>query len=513
MQNKIENTRKIAKNALYLYVRMFLSMGVSLFTSRVVLNTLGVTDYGIWNVVAGIIIMFSFLNSSMVACTNRFLSYELGKKDFYKLQKIFATALNIHILISVIILLLGETIGLWFLNDKLVIPENRIFAAKVIYQITIISSIVSITQVPYNAMIMANERMNVYAYIEILNVTLKLLIVYMLYLSPWDKLITYGILTLFVTIIIAMSYRIYCVRKLKSCKYQFKIDKSVAIPMLSFSGWDLYGNAAVMARTQGVNMLLNIFFTATMNAASAIATQVQTAVGSFATNVLSAFRPQIVKTYANGERESMVKLIREAAVYTTFLLLLLTLPLILEIDYVLHLWLKNPPFYAAILCKYTLLFNIIANLSTVIVSGIHATGYIKRSSFINGTCYLLVIPFAYISYKAGMEAYYAYLFNVIAVCLGMTQNIFVLNKYVPEFKKKSFILNILLRYTVISFIIYFIITSFQEYMQQSFVRLCLSIAISTFILVSLTFIFIFNKNERILIKNKIGKVLRRNREV
>lgn len=481
---------------------MFLSMGVSLFTSRIILNTLGVTDYGIWNVVAGVIVMFSFLNSSMVGCTNRFLSFELGRKDLCKLQKVFTTSLNIHIFIAIIILILGETIGLWFLHEKLVIPENRFFAAEVIYQITIISSIISVTQVPYNAMIIANERMNIYAYIEILNVSLKLLIVYMLYISPWDKLITYGILTLVVSIIIAMIYRIYCIRKLSSCKYQFTFDKDIAIPMLTFSGWDLYGNVAIIARTQGVNMLLNIFFTATMNAASAIATQVQTAVGVFATNVLSAFRPQIVKTYANDEKIIMVNLIREAAVYTTYLLLLLTLPLILEIDFILLIWLKNPPHYASILCQYTLLFNLIANLSTVLVSGIHATGYIKRSSFINGTCYLLVIPFAYIAYKAGMEAYFAYFFNVVAVCIGMIQNMFVLNKYVPEFKKKSFTMTILLRYSIIAVITYTLVKLLQSYMSPSFIRLCFTIIIASCILTLLTYTFILNTQERNFIKMK-----------
>ena len=191
-----QNKNRIAKNALYLYARMFLSMGISLFTSRIILNTLGILDYGIWNVVGGIIVMFSFLNSSMVGCTNRFLSFELGRKDLNKLQKVFATSLNIHILIALLILILGETIGLWFLHEKLIIPDNRVFAANIVYQLSIISSIISITQIPYNAMIIANERMNIYAYIEILNVLLKLLIVYMLYVSPWDKLITYGILTL-----------------------------------------------------------------------------------------------------------------------------------------------------------------------------------------------------------------------------------------------------------------------------------------------------------------------------
>ena len=171
-----QNKNRIAKNALYLYARMFLSMGISLFTSRIILNTLGVLDYGIWNVVGGVIIMFSFLNSSMVGCTNRFLSFELGRKDFNKLQKVFATSLNIHILIALLILILGETVGLWFLHEKLIIPDNRVFAANIVYQLSIISSIISITQIPYNAMIIANERMNIYAYIEILNVLLKLLI-------------------------------------------------------------------------------------------------------------------------------------------------------------------------------------------------------------------------------------------------------------------------------------------------------------------------------------------------
>lgn len=502
-----QNKNRIAKNALYLHARMFLSMGISLFTSRIILNTLGILDYGIWNVVGGIIVMFSFLNSSMVGCTNRFLSFELGRKDLNKLQKVFATSLNIHILIALLILILGETIGLWFLHEKLIIPDNRVFAANIVYQLSIISSIISITQIPYNAMIIANERMNIYAYIEILNVLLKLLIVYMLYVSPWDKLITYGILTLTISIIIAFIYRIYCMKNFHSCKYQFRIEKDIALPMISFSGWDLYGNAAVMARTQGVNMLLNIFFTAAMNAASAIATQVQTAVGSFATNVLSAFRPQIIKNYANGHKLIMVELIREAAIYTTFLLLLITLPLIFEIKYVLQLWIKEPPYYATILCQYTLVFNIIANLSTVVISGIHATGYIKRSSFINGTCYLLVIPFSYFAYKAGFEAYYAYLFNIIAVCLGMLQNIFALNKYIPEFKKLTFIANVILRNLVIIGCIYIVVLFLQNKIQQSFIRLCLTTAVTTFILTISTYLFILNNNERSSIKNKIQKIL------
>lgn len=481
---------------------MFFSMAISLYTSRVVLLTLGVMDYGLWNVVAGVVGMFSFLNASMTGCTNRFLSFELGKGDYASLQKYFSAAITFHLIIACVILLLGETIGLWFLKEKLVIPQDRIVTAEIIYQLAIISSMVSVTQVPYNAMIMANEKMDVYAYIEILNICLRLIIVYLLLISPWDKLISYGVLTLVVSIGITLIYRLYCTRKLQSCKFRLLLDKSIMIPMINFSGWDLYGNAAVMARTQGVNMLLNIFFTATMNAASAIATSVQTAIMSFASNVLSAFRPQIVKTYANGELPAMVELIKKAAVFTTLLLMIFTIPILTETDYILQLWLKNPPEYAAILCRWVLIFNVIANLSSVFISGVHATGYIKRSSFINGTCYLLVIPFSYIAYRNGMAAEYAFIFNVIAVCIGMVQNMIVLHNHVHEFKKRIIFTKVILRFLFVSIATYIIVDYSKTLMPPSFARLCLSTSISTILLGITSYFFIFTNSERKFVISK-----------
>ena len=509
MTTQQENTKRIAKNALFLYLRMFFSMAVTLFTSRIVLQTLGVMDYGILNVVGGVIAMFSFLNASMAGCTNRFLSFELGRKDYVRLQEVFSSALTIHILIALIIFVLGETVGLWFLHEKLVIPSDRMFAANIIYQTTIIGSMISITQVPYNAMIMANERMNVYAYIEIINVCLRLVIVYMLYISPFDKLISYGILTFIISILIMMTYRIYCIRKLRSCKFRLSLNKDVVKPMLSFSGWDLYGNASVMARTQGVNMLLNMFFTSVMNAASAIATSVQGAVMSFAGNVLAAFRPQIVKTYAAGDHTATAELVRRASVYTTYLLLIFTLPLLLETDYVLKLWLKTPPNYAAILCRYVLLFNVVANLSSVLVSGVHATGHIIRSSFINGTCYLLVIPFSYVAFRMGMKAEVAYAFNVVAVCIGMTQNLFVLNKYVPELKKLPYFVHVILRYILVGVLTYFLAEFLRDSIDPSLKRLCLTILVTTILLTVMTFFFVFNQQERHFAIDKISSLIRK----
>ena len=497
-----DNNKRIAKNAIFLYIRMFLSMAVSLYTSRIILLTLGVMDYGIWNVVAGVISMFIFINVSMAGCSNRFLSFELGKGDYDKLQRVFSVSLTVHILIALVIFVLGETAGLWFLREKLVIPEERMFAANCIYQFSIFSCMISVTQVPYNAMIMANEKMSVYAYLEILNTLLRLIIVYMLCISPWDKLITYGVLTLIVSLGIAMSYRIYCVRKLQACSFILSLDKAILMPMLSFSGWDLYGNAAVVARTQGVNMLLNMFFTAALNAASAIATNVQGAVMAFASNVLTAFRPQIVKHYAIGECEAMVNLIKRTSIYTTYLLLLFTLPLILEIEYVLELWLKKPPAYASVFCIYVLLFNIIANLASVLVSGIHATGHIKRSSFVNGTFYLLVIPFSYFAYKNGMDPQVAFLFNVIAVCAGMIQNMFVLNKYVHEFKIVEFTKSIL-RFVLVSILTYVFVGLLKEILQPSFLRLSLTVICCSILMTTTTFFYLFDLKERKFITDKV----------
>ena len=501
-----DDNRRIAKNTLFLYIRMFFAMGVSLYTSRVILDTLGIIDYGIWNVVAGVIAMFSFLNTSMSTATSRFLMFELGKDNKDGVQKVFSSACTIHLLVALLVMILGETVGLWFLYNKLVIPEERLFASFIVYQITILSTMIGITQVPYNASIMANEKMDVYAYIEMANICLRLLIVFALIILPFDKLIVYGILTLIVSFSIAMTYRFYCSYHFFGCKYILSKDWAVIKPMLSFSGWDLYGNLSVVARTQGVNMLLNMFFTVAMNAASGIASQVQGAVMGFAGNVVQAFRPQIVKSYASADYGRMSQLISKAAQYTTMLLLLFTIPLCMEIDYVLSLWLKKVPNYAAIFCVYTLAFNIFTNIAGCVVYGIHATGKVKRVCVINGTIYLLVIPISYISYKLGGEPQIAFIFNVLAVVLGMLSNIYTLHIYVPEFKIKSFITSSLFKPVLITIVVISASSAVNVLMQSSFLRLLINCCVS-FVCISLTtFYFIMNRNERIIVLDKMKRI-------
>ena len=500
--------KRILKNTLFLYLRMFFSLSITLYTSRVVLKVLGVDDFGIYNVVGGVVTLFSFLNTSMSGATARFISFELGRKKYEKLSRTFSAAVLVHGVIALILILLGETIGLWFLNTQLVIPPERFIAANFVYQFSLLSAAVTVLKVPYNASIIAYEKMDVYAYIEITHIAMKLVIVLLLLVIPFDKLISYSFLFLNVNIIIYLVYFVYCRNKLtQSCRFSFVYDKTIFKPMLSFSGWDLYGNASTLARTQGVNMLLNIFFGTVLNAASGIATQVQGAVISFASNVVSAFRPQIVKSYAQQDYNRMVSLIYNASLYTSMLLLLFTIPLLVETEFILTLWLGEWPEYAAILCRYVLLFNLFSNLSFIVVTGLHATGKIKRPSLINGTFYLSVIPITYIGYRLGMPAEFAFIYNVIAVACGLLSNIYSLNLYVPHFSIRSYIAKVLLKCICFGLIVYGIVYSSTLFLAGGLFRLFI-VAISTFVLLSIiTYLFILSPNDRQLVKNKISNLL------
>ena len=505
--NTETQNKRIAKNTIALYVRMAFSMAVGLYSSRVVLQVLGVTDFGLWNVVAGVVTMFQFLNSSMSGCSSRFISYELGKGERGCPQKIFSVALTIHIIIALVIVLLCETVGLFFLLNKLVISENRLHAAFVVFQLSVVGSFFTVTQVPYNASIIANEKMNIFAYIELLNVFLRLAILFLLEALPGDHLIVYGELMLGISIFIAFLYRVYCVRCLNYCKFKLSLEPKAVKAMLSFSLWDLYGNGAVMARTQGVNMLLNMFFSAAMNAASAVATSVQNATMALAANVVSAFRPQIVKCCACKDYKRMTTLINNAAIYTTILLLLFSIPLWVEMDFVLKLWLKDPPEYASTFCRLILVFNLFANLSSVVVAGVHATGKIKRTSFVNGTLYLLVIPFSYFVYMYGGGASAPYYFNIGAVCLGMIQNIFVLRKNVPFFSVVDYI-KIVAKFIIMGTLLFVGLSALGDYIKCSIIRFSVICCLNCVLLLVVSVVWIFDKSDQSMIKNKLTNMFR-----
>lgn len=469
---------------------MAFSMIVQLYTSRVVLSTLGVEDFGIFGVVGGIVALFDFLNASMSGCTSRFLTFELGKKDPNRLQNTFSTAMFVHMSIALIVLVFSEPVGLWLIHSKMQIPECRMDAAQIVFHLSVLSMMISITQVPYNASIISHERMDVYAYVEIANIVLKLAIVYLIQICVFDKLITYAILIFVVSISIAMFYRIYCMKHFKECHIKRIWCPYIFKEMLTFSGWDLYGNLSVTMRTQGVNMLLNVFFGPLMNAAATIAAQVQGAVMAFAQNVTTAVRPQIIKRYAAGELDSMVELIRNSVKLNFLLLLFISAPLISELHFVLLLWLGQVPDYAVIFCELTLLFNFFANLSSLLVIGIHATGKIFRPSFINGTLYLLVIPISYISFKLGGSSWTAYLFNVAAIVLGMLSNAYTLNMYVKQFPLAKFILFDLLPCLLLMIAVLGISHSMKYAIDEGWIRFIIVGFISSFLTSILGYRFI-----------------------
>ncbi len=407
----------MAKNAGMLYFRMLLTMVVSLYTSRVILQTLGVEDFGIYNVVAGFVTMLGFLNSAMSSATQRFLAFELGKLDGKDVRGIFSMSLNIHALIALLVFVLGETIGLWFVKTQLTIPIDRIVAAQWVYHLALISFIINIMRVPYNALIIAHEQMKIFAWVSILDVILKLLIVFMLTWFGADKLILYGVLSLTVTFSIFIIYWLYCKYKYVESKFRLYWDKKLFNIMLSYTGWNLWGNIAVVMSGQGINVLLNIFFGPTVNAARAIAMQVSGALSSFVQNLQVAINPQIIKSYAVEDMNYMHRLVCYGAKYNFFLLFFLAMPVLINTDLILNVWLGSVPEYTSIFVKLIIVNILIDCVSAPLMTSAQASGKIKLYQTVVGGLLLLNLPLSYLVLEMGYEAY-------IVIYVGITLSIF-----------------------------------------------------------------------------------------
>jgi O-antigen/teichoic acid export membrane protein len=443
------NNKTIAKNTFFLYVRMLLSILVSLYTTRVVLQTLGVDDYGIYGIVGGIVSMFSFLNASMSGATSRFITFALGKNDEKDVEDTFATALLIHIGISFVILLLAETVGIYFLEYKLVIPEARMEAARFVYQFSVLAMIVQVTQVPYNASIIAYEKMDIYAYVELLNVFLKLGIVYLVLVGNLDKLILYAVLYFLVNLLIAAIYRLYCIKKFNSCRFRLIYRKEKLYPMLSFSGWDLYGNMSYSVNHQGINMLINMFFGVAYNAASSFATSIRGVIETLSSNVIQAFRPQIVKNYAIHNIERMETLMCNSLKFSLLLMMLFSVPVICETQELLLLWLGTVPDCTDIFCQLLLIACIFNLINKIILIGIHATGHIKRISLITGTIYLLELPVIYVLFRwFKASPSFAYFATIITMSIVVSVNAYILKKQIPSINPSHYLRGIVSGVTI-----------------------------------------------------------------
>lgn len=459
---------------------MLLIMGVSLYTSRIILKTLGIEDYGLYNVVGGIVTMFTFLNGSLSSTTSRYITFELGRKSFDRLNKIFNIALFAHLVIAIIIVFLAETIGLWFFYEKMTIPASRMNAAFWVYQISIVTCFFSLTQVPYNASIIAYENMKIYAYVGIIEGLLKLIIVFLLYISPIDKLIFYSLLLCFVQVCIMIFYRLYCARHYEICKIKFCKDKTLFKEMFSYASSDLIGNISVLAQGQGLNLLLNIFFGPSVNAARGIAYQVQGAITQFSNNFMTAVKPQIIKSYAEGFTEDMMKLIYQSSYFSYYLMWIISFPILLETEYILQLWLDVYPTYSIIFIRLIIILCLIQTIKTPRSIAFQATGHIKWCNILVGTILCMAFPLAYLSLKLGGRPESVFWMANLTMFITEFVSTILLKKYIV-FSAKQYMLKVhgrCLLVTAVSFVIPYLI--FNKWMEESFVRLIITSILTTF---------------------------------
>ena len=501
-----ENTKRIARNTAFLYIRMLLLMGVAFYTSRVVLNALGVEDFGIYNVVGGVVAMFSFLTGTFTSATQRFLNYEMGLGNQQRLREIFSMSITLNVMIVVLIIGALEVVGLWFINHKLVIPSGRLVAAHWVFQFSLLAMAVTIVSTPYNALIIAHERMDVFAYISIVEAVLKLVVALVISFCGGDKLIVYAFLILLVALVVRVIYSFYCKRKFPECRYKFYWDRKLFREMGSFAGWNLYGNFAFVMVTQGLNMLLNMFFGPAVNAARAIAVQVQTAIQGFATNFTLAVNPQITQNCAQGKWNEMFNLVCFSAKYAFFLLLILITPVLLETEILLKIWLKQVPDYAVVFVRLMLIQLLLAIIIYPLQTSIHATGKMKLYQLLTGSLTLLNIPISYLLLCLGMDATVVFWVNIVINFLMIFAMLYVLYKAMdfPCLLFMRRVLGVILKIVFIIGVFVFLIN--MLHWDSSYVGAFAKMFLMLVVTFAVVWFCGMNRHEHLLIKNYVTAV-------
>lgn len=444
MSSNQSNNKRIAKNTLFLYIRMFVTMAVTLYTSRVILQALGVDDFGLFNVIAGVISMMGILNSAMSVATNRYLAFELGKSGEQSevLHKTFCINFKIYIILCVVFAVLAETVGLWFVNSSLNIPAERILAANWVYQFMIVSVVAGLLVTPYNAAIIAHEQMSIYAYMSLFDVFMKLAIVYALSLTSFDRLIVYGALFSLVSCLTTFAYYIYCKIHYAECKYTSYKDPKLFRELISYTGWNLFGSGAAIARDQGLNMVLNIFFGTAVNAARGLAAQVNSAVSVFFSNFFSAVRPQITKLYASECLEEMYILVARSSRFSYYLILLLALPIFIETPNILTIWLGTVPKNTVEFARLVILTTAVDAIANPLMTVAHATGKIKLYQSAVGTITILTLPVSYVFLKLGYPPVTVFYVTFVLTVLAFIVRFYIVKRLVPGFPVRKYSLDV-----------------------------------------------------------------------
>ena len=506
MSANTNNSKRIAKNTIFLYIRMLFSMVVALYTSRVVLNALGVEDYGLYGVVGGIVVFFNVISGSLNAAISRFITFELGKEELERLNKVFCTAVNIQLLMSVLFVVLAEIVGVWFLNNHLNVPEGRLSAAHWVLQSSIISFAVGLLSVPYNSTIIAHERMDAYAYISILSTFLNLGVALVIDYIIFDKLIFYAFAILGINVIMQFIYAFYCRTHFPETRWRLVKDKVLLKEMTSFAGWNFLGASSGVLMGQGVNMLMNVFFGVAVNAARGIAGQVDNAINMLVNNFTVALNPQITKSYASGDLKYMHDLVCKGAKYSFFIMLLPSLPILLETETILQLWLKQVPEMTVVFLRLTILISLNSVLSQTLIASMLANGHIKKYQIVVGGLNMLIFPLSYVAFKLGLPSYASYVINFFIFFIELIARL-VLLKEMVSLSISKYLNQVLLRITYVSVLSIPIPIFFCLFMPSGIIRLLISILLCLICTAISIYYFGLEDLEQKWIKKAINKYI------
>lgn len=503
-------TSTIFRNTLFLYFRMFITIAVGLYTSRIVLDLLGVSDFGIYNVVGGIVTMLSFLNVGMNQASARFISFALGNNDEENLKIVFGTCIVTHLTISLIVLILAESVGVWFLNTRLNIPPDRLVAANWVFQFSILTFMFSINAVPYSSCIISHEHMNVYAYTSILDVILKLCIVLTLYYIKCDKLILYAAFYTIITVFDTGIYFIYARCHFKETTSKIRYSWFCYKEMFSFACWGMVGNMGFSCKDQGSNIILNLFFGTLINGARGVASQVNSIINSFASNFTMALNPQIIKLYANGNKAESKRLVMSGARLAFYLMSFIMIPFIINADYILGLWLVEVPEYTTVFVIIILLASLLYSLSHTLSTAIAATGHFKWFQLFLALILLSELPIAYLILKNGGAPYQALLPYPVTCFVSLILRIVVLHHYEPSYSCFEYIGGVVLRCLfvfIISFSLSYYVRSILP--SDSFISLVISTIVSLMVIGFFAFLLGITTDERQFVIRKIGELLKK----
>lgn len=497
------NNKRIAKNTLFLYFRMIVVMGIGLYTVRAILDLLGVVDYGIYNVVGGVVSMFAFFNSTLATSSQRYFSIELAKGDIQRLNQWFSLNITAFSIFILFFLIIAETIGLWFVNTQMIIPNERMFATNVVYQLSIISFCINFFSTPYNALIIAHEKMSAFAYISIIEAFLKLGIVFVLSIITWDRLIIYGLLMFLTACGITSSYIIYNRLHFKESEYHPYWNRKEFTELMGFSGWHFLGTFSMVGRSQGINILINMFFCPAVNAARAVSFQIYHAIAQLSNNFFIAVKPQIYKSYATGEYAELHKLILRSTILCSFLVSILIFPILTNTSFILGLWLKSVPEYAIIFTQLVLINGLIDASTGPTIAPALATGNIKKFYLYVGTLYILNLPISYFFLKLGFDAPSTMIVSIVLSFIAVFVRAYLLKKLV-FFPFKDFFI-VVCKITATTILIATITWFWGVYAENNISKFIITTLFSTILHISLYPICVLSKHDMIVVRQIFRK--------